>query len=95
MIHNQRFCETQLLARQQVTINTRPPSWIRHLGSAILEVKMQKSFKIESIFPFDSKHLLCLFKNHLKSFPMIEEAQIFSRKMRASYRSWSNYYITC
>ena len=27
----------------------------------------QKSLKIESIFPFDSKHLLCHFKNHLKS----------------------------
>ena len=70
MIHNQRFCETQLLARQQVTINIRPPSWIRHLGSAILEVKIslfyckmwQKCFEIESIFPFDSKHLLCPFK---------------------------------
>ena len=52
MIHNQWFGEMQLLARQQLSINGLPPSWIR-----ILNVKRQL-FKRKML----QKHLPSWFK---------------------------------
>ena len=66
-------------------INIRPPSWIRHLGSAILDINTRFFFhqirrthlKIEIIVHFNSK----LFLFNVEKLPYVKEGHKLMRNI--------------